>query len=279
MIAKIVRGSGFLGCLNYVLRTRKEDKDVYDTSPGVKSVGKIKVLAPDMPSAPTVVRIFWMGAYRGTIIDHGNSISLTHCFSDKMAAEIAAQKGWKTVRLSGTDDFILYGFEYLLARGMEPSPANKHQEEILNAVIKTRRETGRDHWREITTPNPPELLKPAAPQRVGGGMNGSSAKELSGEFAKSRRARPDVQRPVWHMAVSLAPGEFLNPTQWEKLASKFMKKMGFSDDHQYIAVRHFDKPEDHIHIVASKISLSGNLWTMILIAAGKTYCGELNHPC
>lgn len=104
---------------------------------------------------------------------------------------------------------------------------------------------------------------------VGGNMSSTTARQLSAEFAASRRLRPDVERPVWHCSLSAAPGERLTDDQWASLADDFMKKMQFSDSHQYTVIKHLSAEEQekskgpktqHVHIIASRISLSSELW-------------------
>lgn len=84
-------------------------------------------------------------------------------------------------------------------------------------------------------------------------------RDLSSEFAISRKLRPDVSRPVWHTSLSLPPGERLSDSEWSTVVDDFMSRMGFSD-HQYVAVRHSDTGKDHVHIVASRIGLDGSLY-------------------
>lgn len=94
---------------------------------------------------------------------------------------------------------------------------------------------------------------------VGGTMTGLDADELAAEFALSRQARPDVELPVWHCSLSCPPGEVLLSSQWNAIAADFADAMGLGS-HQYVAIRHTDRPHDHIHLIASRIGLDGALW-------------------
>jgi hypothetical protein len=93
-----------------------------------------------------------------------------------------------------------------------------------------------------------------------GNMTGKNARELAREFAVAREQRPEVERPVWHSSLSSPPGERLTDQQWRDVAGDYVKRMGFSELHPWVAVRHSDEPHDHIHIVASRIGLDGQLW-------------------
>lgn len=95
---------------------------------------------------------------------------------------------------------------------------------------------------------------------IGGTVTGTTAKEIAREFAVTRRLRPDIKRPVWHSSLSCPPGERPTSERWNQLAKAYLKKMGFPEDTVWVATRHGDTEHDHIHIIASRISLSGKVW-------------------
>ena len=95
---------------------------------------------------------------------------------------------------------------------------------------------------------------------IGGTIAGLNARQLAAEFGMVRKLRPDAKRPVWHCSLSLPPGDHLTGERWDAVAADFMKEMGFSDSTPWVAVRHRDTDKDHIHIVASRINLNGELW-------------------
>ena len=98
-------------------------------------------------------------------------------------------------------------------------------------------------------------------ESVGGNMVGMCAADLSKEFAVVRKLRPDIKNPVWHCSLSLPKGEKLSAEEWDAVSQDFMKSMGFDTDrYQYTVVRHSDTDHDHAHIVASRISLDGEIW-------------------
>ena len=98
----------------------------------------------------------------------------------------------------------------------------------------------------------------AAPERVGGNIQGSSPEEWTAELSATRQVR-DVRRPVWHCSLSLPAGEHLTPEKWERVASDFMREMGFATQ-PWVAVRHDNTDNEHIHIMASRIGWDGSLW-------------------
>lgn len=95
---------------------------------------------------------------------------------------------------------------------------------------------------------------------IGGNMSGRDPKSLAKEFDASRAIRPDVEKPVWHNSLRLPEGEKLTKDQWAEIGDAYMKKMGFSENHQRVYVLHDDKNGQHIHIVASRIGLDGKLF-------------------
>src|SRR5690606_33913067 len=112
------------------------------------------------------------------------------------------------------------------------------------------------------------VLQPGAhhksdPIVIGGNMLGDSASELIAEFDGTKQLRPDVQKAVWHNSLRLPDTESISNDQWVTIADDYMKRMGFSDTHLRCYVLHDDDGQ-HIHIIASRIDLTG----------GKLYLGR-----
>lgn len=96
---------------------------------------------------------------------------------------------------------------------------------------------------------------------VAGNVDGRTPRELSAEFALTRRLRPKTPRPVWHCSLSLPEGEHLDSDKWEAVVHDFLDGMLFDrDNHQFFAVRHSDTNHDHVHIIVSRIGLDAGLW-------------------
>jgi hypothetical protein len=98
------------------------------------------------------------------------------------------------------------------------------------------------------------------PEIVGGTLASGNARAMSAQFAVTRRLRPDVAAPVWHASLALPAGERLSADKWSSIADEFLREMGFPAESLYTAIRHNDTSYDHIHLIASRISLSGALW-------------------
>ncbi|MFZ6772884.1 relaxase/mobilization nuclease domain-containing protein [Undibacterium sp. SXout7W] len=95
---------------------------------------------------------------------------------------------------------------------------------------------------------------------IGGNLSASDPLSLAQEFGAIRRLRPEIKKPVWHNSLRLPAGEQLNDSQWNQIAEDYMTQMGFDDSHPRVYVMHDDKDGQHIHIVASRIDLSGALY-------------------
>ncbi|EDV9719586.1 TPA: relaxase/mobilization nuclease domain-containing protein [Salmonella enterica] len=114
-------------------------------------------------------------------------------------------------------------------------------------------------------------LKPGShhkkdPIVIGGNITivGNAAKDLIAEFDSTKQLRPDVQKAVWHNSLRLPKGESLTAKQWSEIADDYMSRMGFSETHLRCYVLHDDEDGQHIHIIASRVSLD----------AGKLYFGR-----
>ena len=104
------------------------------------------------------------------------------------------------------------------------------------------------------------LGKPGA-QLIGGNMEGMIPQALAIEFEQVRQRSLRVQRPVYHCALSLSPGEHLPDEAWREIADRYLKAMGFQRN-QYVLARHTDtENHEHVHIVANRVQRSGQVVT------------------
>jgi hypothetical protein len=90
-------------------------------------------------------------------------------------------------------------------------------------------------------------------------MAGRTPRQLSQEFGVLRRLRPTLGKAVCHASISLAPEDrSLTDEEFSFIAKKFLAGMGFADC-PFIAVRHEDTTHQHIHVLVSRITTSGEV--------------------
>ncbi len=61
---------------------------------------------------------------------------------------------------------------------------------------------------------------------IGGNMAGDDPRALSQEFGITRALREDIKKPCYHVSLALPKGEELDVKQWEKVATKYLARMG-----------------------------------------------------
>ncbi|WP_460146726.1 relaxase/mobilization nuclease domain-containing protein [Pseudomonas sp. S2_A02] len=61
-------------------------------------------------------------------------------------------------------------------------------------------------------------------------------------------------KPIFHAVLSLDAGESLTPAQWKIAVRHYLKLMGFKNTTKYTSVLHADTGNEHVHIVANRIS-------------------------
>ena len=103
------------------------------------------------------------------------------------------------------------------------------------------------------------LLDKERGEIIGGNMAATTQAGLSAEFGAVRTMRPDIAKPVWHVSLSLPPGDSLTAEQWREVAADFLRKMN-AKDNQYCIVQHRDKAHQHIHIVLNRVTTDGGVW-------------------
>lgn len=95
---------------------------------------------------------------------------------------------------------------------------------------------------------------------LGGNLSGFNIEELAQQFKEIWKVRPDIVRPVWHNSLRLPAGEQISDSKWVQIADEYMARMGFTTEHARCYVQHDDLDGQHIHIVACRIGLSGNVF-------------------
>ena len=89
-------------------------------------------------------------------------------------------------------------------------------------------------------------------------MSNRTPRGLAKEFGVIRKLRPNLGKAVLHVSLSAAPGEHLTDDQWREIGTRYLRKMGFTDN-QYVMVRHKDTEHEHIHILANRITHAGDV--------------------
>lgn len=89
-------------------------------------------------------------------------------------------------------------------------------------------------------------------------MAGSDPRSLAREFGEVRALRPNLTKAVCHVSLSIAPGERLTDGQWRDVAQKYLESMGFKDS-QYVVTKHTDTEHPHIHILANRVTMKGEV--------------------
>jgi len=89
-------------------------------------------------------------------------------------------------------------------------------------------------------------------------MAGRNPKELAAEFGTIRQLRPTLGKAVLHVALAAAPGDRLTDGQWVSIGQRYLQGMGFTEN-QYVITRHTDTDNEHIHILANRITYSGEV--------------------
>lgn len=90
-------------------------------------------------------------------------------------------------------------------------------------------------------------------------MLGLTPKELAFEFDAIAARNPRVKVPALHIIISLSPMDrAMSDIAFRMIAHAYLKEMGFSDC-QAIMWRHFDTPQQHVHLLVSRVRLDGSV--------------------
>ena len=92
---------------------------------------------------------------------------------------------------------------------------------------------------------------------VGGNVDTGTTAEIAHQFQAVADLRPDILKPVWHQSLRLPTGEHLSDQKWAEVADDYMHRMGFTAQNPRVYIQHNDRDGEHIHIIASRISLDG----------------------
>lgn len=88
---------------------------------------------------------------------------------------------------------------------------------------------------------------------------GHDISSLNKQFTAIALEKPNIKKPVWSSIISVAKTDNVSDELFVKIAQDYLMEAGFSEDHQYIIVRHTNTENPHIHLLASRISMSNSL--------------------
>jgi len=93
------------------------------------------------------------------------------------------------------------------------------------------------------------------PDIIAGNMAGRTSRELTREFEAVRQQRPDIGRPVEHVALSFARDERrLSNEEMARLADEYIRHRAYDPERcQYVVFRHHDKEHQHFHILINRV--------------------------
>jgi len=101
-------------------------------------------------------------------------------------------------------------------------------------------------------------LQPGKSVMLETNMAGATPRSLAAEFGSVRALRARLAKAVCHVSLSIHPDEHLSDDQWREAAHAWLDGMGFVNN-QYIISRHTDSAHAHVHILANRVSLDGQV--------------------
>ena len=91
-----------------------------------------------------------------------------------------------------------------------------------------------------------------------------SGRQIAGhptrELIATASQRPDIEKPVWHSSLSLTSGETLSDEAWIAIAHDYMNELGFDETFAYQVYLHDKEGQQHIHLVASRVSIEKKIY-------------------
>lgn len=82
--------------------------------------------------------------------------------------------------------------------------------------------------------------------------------ELAAQFREVALLSKKVEKPVFHFALRLAPGDNCTNNELVEIGEACAKEFGVTDN-QYLIILHKDTNEQHIHIVANRVGYDGKV--------------------
>lgn len=99
---------------------------------------------------------------------------------------------------------------------------------------------------------------------IGTGMAGSSPDVLNKQFLAIAALNQSVVKKCAHIIVSVAAREKLSNSQYHQVTKEILQDLSYLPTHelssstsQFVAIRHYDRDHEHIHIVTSRVQHNG----------------------
>ena len=99
---------------------------------------------------------------------------------------------------------------------------------------------------------------------IGTGMAGSSPDVLNKQFLAIAALNQSVVKKCAHIIVSIAAREKLSNSQYHQVTKEILQDLSYlptqelsSSTSQFVAIRHYDRNHEHIHIVTSRVQHNG----------------------
>ncbi len=89
-------------------------------------------------------------------------------------------------------------------------------------------------------------------------VDGRTVSQQVSSFEQVWDLRRRVQRPMFHVSLSLHHDDVVDAVTWRKIIRRYLREMGYKNC-PHIAIRHRDRLHDHVHIIASRITHDGEL--------------------
>lgn len=104
------------------------------------------------------------------------------------------------------------------------------------------------------------VLRKTGAERIGGSAGEGSPAAIAKEF-ETVADRRGVSKAVYHISLSLSPGEALSDERWNELAADYLEGMGIDPGrHQHLIAKHTDTKHSHVHLVVNRVGVDNSLF-------------------
>jgi len=83
-------------------------------------------------------------------------------------------------------------------------------------------------------------------------------RDLASQMKDVRKLNTEVEKPVLHLAIRVAPGDHMTNGQLTEIGRAAAEEFGIAQN-QYVCILHKDTKEQHIHIVGNRVGFDGKV--------------------